>query len=51
MVNQADDHSEAVLVAEFDLDAIAEYRAQWGLFRDRRPDLYDDLSSHSPGII
>ncbi len=36
---------EAVLVAEFDLDAIAEYRRAWGLFRDRRPDLYASLET------
>jgi N-carbamoylputrescine amidase len=31
---------EGVLVASFDLDAIARYRAEWGFFRDRRIDLY-----------
>jgi N-carbamoylputrescine amidase len=31
---------EGVLVHSFDLDAIASYRADWGFFRDRRPDLY-----------
>ncbi len=29
-----------VLTATVDLDAIAALRASWGLFRDRRPDLY-----------
>jgi N-carbamoylputrescine amidase len=29
-----------VITARFDLDAIAELRASWGLFRDRRVDLY-----------
>jgi N-carbamoylputrescine amidase len=33
----------AVLCAEFDFDAIAEQRAAWGVFRDRRPDLYGSL--------
>ena len=46
---QADDHSETVLVSSFDLDAIADYRASWGLFRDRRPDLYGGLCEHAPG--
>jgi N-carbamoylputrescine amidase len=32
-----------VLTATFDLDAIAENRAAWGLFRDRRPELYGPL--------
>lgn len=31
---------EAVLLHRFDLDAIAALRASWGLFRDRRTDLY-----------
>lgn len=49
VIEQADDNSEAVLVATFDLDAISAYRTQWGLFRDRRPDLYSDLTQHTPG--
>ena len=49
IVHQADDSSEAVIVASFDLDACARYRAEWGLFRDRRPDLYQDLCQHAPG--
>jgi N-carbamoylputrescine amidase len=31
---------EGVITGTFDLDALAEARAAWGLFRDRRPDLY-----------
>lgn len=31
---------EAVICATFDLDEIDEMRRSWGLFRDRRPDLY-----------
>ena len=42
---QAGRESEAVLVARFDLDAIARQRAAWGVFRDRRPDLYGVLTS------
>jgi N-carbamoylputrescine amidase len=34
---------DAVLVADFDLDAIRHYRRQWGVFRDRRPELYGAL--------
>ncbi len=34
---------EGVLVHEFDLAALEAYRADWGFFRDRRPDLYGDL--------
>ncbi|MBL8708016.1 MAG: N-carbamoylputrescine amidase [Rhodospirillaceae bacterium] len=31
---------EAVLTAEFDFETLRRQRAGWGLFRDRRPDLY-----------
>ncbi|ODS03821.1 N-carbamoylputrescine amidase [Methyloceanibacter marginalis] len=32
--------TEGVIVAHFDLDELAAYRADWGFFRDRRTDLY-----------
>lgn len=35
--------TEEVLVASFDREALARTRASWGLFRDRRPDLYSPL--------
>ncbi len=37
--------AEGVVTATFDLDAIDAQRASWGLFRDRRPDLYRPLLS------
>lgn len=37
--------AEAVITASVDLDAIAEMRAGWGLFRDRRPDTYRALAT------
>jgi N-carbamoylputrescine amidase len=43
IVAQADRSSETVLTATFDLDAIRAYRNAWGVFRDRRPDLYKPL--------
>ena len=39
----ADDHSEAVLIQSFDLDYIRDYRSSWGVFRDRRTDLYKPI--------
>jgi N-carbamoylputrescine amidase len=36
---------EGVIVASFDLDALARTRASWGFFRDRRPDLYGILTT------
>jgi N-carbamoylputrescine amidase len=34
---------EGLIVADVDLAAIAQARASWGLFRDRRPDLYGPI--------
>jgi N-carbamoylputrescine amidase len=42
---EADRSSEAVITATFDLEAIRRYRESWGLFRDRRPDLYYPILS------
>ncbi|MCR4435562.1 MAG: N-carbamoylputrescine amidase [Clostridiales bacterium] len=40
IVAQADRTTETVLLSEFDLDEIEMYRASWGVFRDRRPEMY-----------
>ncbi len=40
---QAGRDEQAVITASFDLDALRAARAAWGLFRDRRPDLYGPL--------
>ncbi len=40
IIREADTAEQAVLTARFDLDELAQARAAWGLFRDRRPDLY-----------
>ncbi|WP_422366162.1 N-carbamoylputrescine amidase [Pelagibius sp.] len=42
-VAEADESHRAVLTASFDLDALQARRASWGLFRDRRPELYGPL--------
>jgi len=42
---EADRGSEAVLTASFDLEAVRRYRQSWGVFRDRRPELYHRLLS------
>jgi N-carbamoylputrescine amidase len=34
-----------VLVHEFDLDEIRVHRDAWGLYRDRRPDLYGVINT------
>ncbi|WMV55949.1 hypothetical protein MTR67_049334 [Solanum verrucosum] len=43
LVAAAGDKEEAVLVAQFDLDKIKSKRHGWGVYRDRRPDLYKVL--------
>jgi N-carbamoylputrescine amidase len=42
-VAEADRSTETVLTATFDLDAVRQQRHAWGLFRDRRPELYSPL--------
>ncbi len=44
-VTCADKETEAVITASFDLEEIKSYRHSWGVFRDRRPDLYQSLLS------
>eukprot|EP00741_Cyanophora_paradoxa_P019592 tig00021133_g18913.t1 len=42
-VVEANKEEECVKVATFDLDAVKLQRLSWGVFRDRRPDLYTPL--------
>ncbi|MCV2889699.1 N-carbamoylputrescine amidase [Ruegeria aquimaris] len=44
-VAEANRTDETVLTASFDLDEIASYRRAWGVFRDRRPDMYGALAT------
>lgn len=43
LVEVANKTDHAVLTARFDLAEIAKNRASWGMFRDRRPELYRPL--------
>ncbi len=45
-VAEAGRTEETVLVAEFDLDQLERQRLEWGVFRDRRPDLYGIITSY-----
>ncbi len=42
---EADRSTSGIITATFDLDAIAHQRRSWGLFRDRRPELYAALAA------
>ena len=46
LVVEADRETESVITAEFDLDAVAQKRREWGVFRDRRPEMYGTLLTH-----
>lgn len=45
VVAKASRDREEVITACFDLDAAADLRASWGLFRDRRPERYHAVNS------
>jgi N-carbamoylputrescine amidase len=44
-VAEAGEEGDAVLTAKFDLNATAELRDNWFVFRDRRPELYGPIVS------
>jgi N-carbamoylputrescine amidase len=39
----ASDREEELIVRELDLDMVREVRDTWQFYRDRRPDMYDDI--------
>lgn len=45
-VAEAGRDEQGVLVSEFDLDALEVGRIEWGIFRDRRPELYRLIASY-----
>lgn len=51
LIAEAGEESEEVLVRELDLDAIRKHRIFWGIYRDRRPDLYKELLSLDGGRL
>lgn len=48
---EANRTEETILVAEFDLDQLETQRIEWGIFRDRRPDLYKIITSYDGDLI
>ena len=44
LIQAASRDREEILVAEYDLAALAEDRLSWGLFRDRRPECYGKIA-------
>lgn len=46
LVAEADRVEEGYVLASFDLDQTAVQRREWGVFRDRRPEMYNILLTH-----
>ena len=44
ILTEADRTSDTILTAEFNFDKIREERLSWGLFRDRRPECYSEIT-------
>lgn len=42
-IAEADRRSETIIYAELDLDKIKSYRDFWGIYRDRRPEMYGKI--------
>ena len=47
ILQQAGREEETVLLAEYDFDEISKARLSWGLFRDRRPKMYQRMVNGS----
>ena len=47
VISKASRDKEEIIYAEYDFDEIRKNRASWGLFRDRRPECYENLISVS----
>src|SRR6267378_5942761 len=43
IIAQASDKEEQLLVADLNMDLVREVRNTWQFYRDRRPDMYDDM--------
>ena len=44
IITSAGKDEEKILYSEYDFDKIRENRLSWGLFRDRRPEVYKDIT-------
>jgi N-carbamoylputrescine amidase len=48
IITQGSEDKDEVIVADLDLEQIREVRDGWQFFRDRRPDLYDEIAAQLP---
>ena len=47
LLQEASRNKEEILIAEFDFDDLEQKRIEWGLFRDRRPELYSAIITNA----
>ena len=45
IIAQAGRDAEEILLAEYDFEALRNIRLEWGVFRDRRPEMYKVLGA------
>ncbi len=45
IVGECNSQDESIILHTFDLDKIRKYRQSWGVYRDRRPELYGALQT------
>lgn len=50
ILSEADRHSEEIIISEFDLKKVEEFRISWTVFRDRRPEMYKPIMTND-GIL
>lgn len=50
VVEDAGRAEEGVIRHSFDLDAVEQMRYSWGLFRDRRPEMYEIIFGNNPSF-
>jgi N-carbamoylputrescine amidase len=50
-ITEADRKNETIITAEFDLDKLGNQRVEWGIFRDRRPDLYKIITTYDGELL
>ena len=47
LISEASRDQEEILYSEFDLAELAQKRLEWGLFRDRRPEMYGIIAGEN----
>ena len=51
IIAEANRNAENIIISEFDLEKLELQRIEWGIFRDRRPDLYQAICTYDGETI